>query len=69
MIENAINLPVLSYYCLPRSFLVLVGKINMFFLEKLRMEMKCHHYDVTDVDVLNLFSHTKMRSDMETDFP
>jgi hypothetical protein len=50
-------------------FLVLVGKINMFFLEKLRMEMKCHHYDVMEVDFLNLFSHTKTRSDMETDFP
>lgn len=33
-----------EYQC---HFLVLVGKIKRFFLEKLRMELKYHRYDVT----------------------
>ena len=45
------SIDVLSYYSLPSHFLVLGGKINMFFLGKLRMELKCHRYDVTDVDI------------------
>ena len=47
---------------------MLVGKINMFFSEKLRMELKCHRSDVTDVDVFNVFYHTKTTSDTETGF-
>ena len=43
-------------------FIVLVGKINMFSSEKLRMELKCHRSDVTDVDVFNVFYHTKTTS-------
>jgi hypothetical protein len=37
----------LSYYSYQGYFLVLVGKIKRFLLEKLRMELKYHHYDVT----------------------
>lgn len=43
---------------------MLAGKVNMFFLEKLRKGLKCYSYDV--VDVLNIFYHLKMTSDTET---
>jgi hypothetical protein len=32
----------------------------MFFHEKCRMEMKCQRYDITDVDVLNIFYIQKL---------
>ena len=56
----------ISYYGLPRSFIVSVREINMFFLEKLRMELKYHHYDVTDVEVFIVFYHTKTTTDTKT---
>jgi hypothetical protein len=40
-------------------FLVLVGKINIFLLEKLIMELD-NHYDITDVDILT-YSTIKKR--------
>ena len=30
--------------------------------------MKYHRYDVSDVDVFNVFYHTNARSETETDF-
>jgi len=35
--------------------MVLVGKLDMFYHGKLRIELKCHRYDVTDADVFNVF--------------
>ena len=32
------------------------------------IELKCHYCDETDVDVLNVFYHTKIMSDTETEF-
>ena len=37
-----------SYYSLPSN--MLVYKTNKFFHKKFRMELKCHLYDVSDVD-------------------
>ena len=56
--------PIMAYQC---HFHEVVGIINMFFLEKVRMELNSHHYDVTDVDVFYVFYHTKMMSDTKTD--
>jgi hypothetical protein len=61
-IENC-HSPGVSYYGLPRSFLVLIREINMFFLEKLRLRLEYDRYDVTDVDVFIVFYHTKTTSD------
>ena len=74
MLQNGIHVPVLAlffliYYDLPSPFLVQVGKINMFCMEKTRMELKCDRYDVTDTDVLNVFYNTKTICNTETDFP
>jgi hypothetical protein len=44
------------------------GKINMFFLGKLRMELKCHRFDVTDVDIFYIFYRAKMTSNTEAYF-
>jgi hypothetical protein len=54
---------------LPSHFLVLVGKIKCSFWKKLRMELKCRRYDVTDGDVYSIFYLTKTMSDTETDSP
>jgi hypothetical protein len=62
------SISILPYYGLSDNFIVLIGKISMFFLKKSRMELKCKCYDVTDVEVLNVFYHTKSSSDTETDF-
>ena len=51
------------------NLLVQVSKINMFFLENLRMELKCHCYDVTYVVMFIVFHHTKTMSDTERNFP
>jgi hypothetical protein len=40
----------LSYYSLPSHILVLVDKTNMFFHKRFRMELKCHLYDISNVD-------------------
>ena len=49
---------------LPRViFIVLVGKIVMVLLEKLKMELKYHHYDVMNVVFCKVFYHTKTKSD------
>ena len=38
-------------------FIVLIDNINIFlYVKKNEMELKCHHYEVTDVDI---FHHTK----------
>jgi hypothetical protein len=58
----------LSYYGLPGYFLVLIGKISMFFLEKLRIELKCHHSNATDVDIFTVFYYTKTTSDTKQTF-
>jgi hypothetical protein len=42
--------------------------VGIIKVEKLRMELKCHYYDVTDVDVFNVFYHKKTMSDTETGF-
>lgn len=62
------SISILPYYGLSDNFIVLIGKISMFFLKKSRMELKCKCYDVMDVEVLNVFYHTKSTSDTETDF-
>ena len=40
----------------------------MFCLGKLRMELKCHRYDVADVDIVNVLYHAKATSETEADF-
>lgn len=74
MIKNVTRLPVLASVfnlvtALSSHFLVVFCKINMYLLGKLRMELICHRYDVTNVDVFNVFYHTNMTSDMERNFP
>jgi len=39
----------------------------MFLLEKLRIGLKCHRYDVTDIDVFIVFYLLYKNMDMETD--
>jgi hypothetical protein len=39
-----------------------VSKINMFFHEHFIIELKCHRYDVKDVNASNIFYNTKMTS-------
>ena len=67
MMKNVICQPVLLlvFYLVATyqdNLLVQVGKINMFFLENLRMEPKCHCYDVTYVVMFIVFHHTKTMS-------
>ena len=50
MMKYVIRLPVLA----------LDGKINMFFLEKLRMELKCHRCDIMNIDDLSIFYTTNI---------
>ena len=33
---------------------MVVDKLNMFFLDKPRMEMKCHRYKETDIGVFDV---------------
>ena len=42
--------------------------VGIIKVEKLGMELKCHYYDVTNVDVFNVFYHKKTMSDTETGF-
>ena len=64
MMKNVTCLPVLALVHYPVTtyqghFVELVAKINVFMEEKLRMELKCHRFDVTEVDVFSLFYHQK----------
>ena len=57
MNKNVTRLPVLGLVFYPITtyqghFFVLVGKLSMFFHEKHRTELKWHHSDVSNVDVL-----------------
>ena len=38
--------PITAYQC---NFIVLFGKITMFFYDILGIKMKCHRYVITDV--------------------
>jgi hypothetical protein len=49
----------ISYYSLPDHFFVMTGKIDMLVQEKFRIELKYHRFDVSDVDVFNVFYNTK----------
>lgn len=74
MMKNVICQPVLIlvFYLVTTyqdNLLVQVGKIDMFFLENLRMELKCHCYDIMNIYVLNIFYYTKTTSDTDIDFP
>ena len=42
----------------------LVGKINMSLMGKNGMELKYHHYDVTDIDASNIFYNAKTMSNI-----
>ena len=54
-LPDSSSIGFLSYNSLLSHFIVLVSKINMFFHKQIRMEMKCHCYDVVDVDISNIF--------------
>ena len=73
IMKNVIHLSVLALMFYPITAdqvisLLLGGKINMFFLGKLRMELKCHRFDVTDVDIFYVFYRAKMTSNTEAYF-
>jgi hypothetical protein len=68
MIKNITPMPVLVLIFYPntanqRSF-PCAGRYNKHVLPgKIRMELKCHWCDITDVDVSIVFYHLKMLSD------
>lgn len=58
MIINVIHLPVLALVIYSITvYYMLVCKTNMFFYEKSIIELKCYHYDVPDVDILNILPY------------
>jgi len=45
-------------------FIFLVDNITIFLHEKHKMELKCHRYDVTDVEIFKVFHQTTKRRPM-----